>query len=355
MKKKAGRPASTYSQGERLLELYDRLHRHQTLRVSELASSMRVSRRTLQRDFKELRRVLGEECKQDDSNDPSIRLVKRDRFRRITKWQVMGVSLGLQMTRFLSGRSFRTEVEPVIDALREALPAGWSDDVRELERKVYVREVGHKLYSQNKKHLAALEAMVEGLLLQLPVELGYLSSRRRMAGQSARRLRVQPLCLTIHRGAVYFVVDALQDAAPAKRTLLTLDRMCDVAVDKTADRFNYPADFKPVDHFRSSFGVWCGDETHAVRVRIRSTYADAVRERTWHPTQRLDELSDGSVVLHMELGNLEEVSDWVLGMGEHAQVEAPDQLVEKIQARLQQALGQYTAKVPATYSVAGRR
>jgi proteasome accessory factor B len=340
---RVGRPSSEYSQAARVVALYDRLHRGQTLSVRELAEALRVSPRTLQRDLAVLREVLGRELAESETQEPGVRLANRRRLKDITKWQVMGVSLGMQMVRFLSGRSFDAQMQPLLSALRSALPAGWRDDACELEKLIYVPDAGQKLYRANEQLLGILDEMVEGLLLQQPIQLKYLSPRRKAAGSEARALRIQALCLTVHRGAAYFVVDLLQDAAdsPAKRVLLALDRMSDVEVDRRAAELEYPRDFRPAEHFRTAFGVWTGSETHEIRLHIDRTYASAVRERTWHVTQRLEELPDGSLKLQMQLGSLEEVADWILGMGEHARVEAPTQLVDKVSARLEQALRQY--------------
>lgn len=43
----------------------------------------------------------------------------------------------------------------------------------------------------------------------------------------------------------------------------------------------------------------------------------------------------------MQLGSLDEVTDWVLGMGEHVCVEGPQALIERVRTRLEQALARY--------------
>lgn len=56
---RVGRPAAEYSQAARVIELYDRLHRGETLHVGSLARELRLSPRTLQRDLAVLRESLG--------------------------------------------------------------------------------------------------------------------------------------------------------------------------------------------------------------------------------------------------------------------------------------------------------
>ncbi|MEZ4266747.1 MAG: WYL domain-containing protein [Myxococcota bacterium] len=325
-----------------MLELYDRLHRGQTIRASTIAEAMGVDRRTLQRDLAVLREVLGPRLEDVEQPEIGWRLAHSQRRWGTTRWQLLGVALGARMMGFLSGRSFDGQVGPLLSELRRSLAAGQALDVADLEQKLFVVESGTKLYRTNPDLLLKLEEMVDGLLLQHPIEVLYLSPRSEAAGRPPRALRVQALCMTIHRGAVYFVVEILGgDWVGAGRILLALDRFQTVKVDRDAERRPHPRDFRAAEFFGSAFGIWRGDERHLVQLRVSQDYAAAVRERSWHPSQRLEELPDGSLRLTMTLGHLGEVADWVLGMGEHAVAEAPPALVSLIRERLGAALAQY--------------
>jgi proteasome accessory factor B len=76
-------------------------------------------------------------------------------------------------------------------------------------------------------------------------------------------------------------------------------------------------------------------------VVIDAAYEDAVRERFWHQTQQLTRTRDGRLLLKMRLGRLEEIADWILGMGEHAYVKGPKELRDEVRRRLRAAAGQY--------------
>jgi hypothetical protein len=58
MRGKVGRPNEKYSQAERVLGLYDRLHRHEVLYADTLAHEIGVNKRTLLRDIVVLRERL---------------------------------------------------------------------------------------------------------------------------------------------------------------------------------------------------------------------------------------------------------------------------------------------------------
>lgn len=350
-----GRPPSKYSQSHRVLELYDRLHRGETLRASAVARGLGVDKRTLQRDFTVLREVLGARLEQVEDPETGLRLVRERRRWGTTKWQVLAVAPGARMSGFLSGQSFDTQVSPLLSQLRDSLAPGHALDVRELEQKLHVVESGQKLYRKNSAMLLRLEEMLDALLLQQPIDLVYVSPLRRIRGDPAVSLRVQALCMTVHRGGVYFVVEVLGGSRAGRRILLALDRMKEVMVDRQAERRLHPRDFRPAEFFRSAFGIWTGDQSHRVRISISRDYADAVRERSWHGTQIVKPMPDGSLDLEMALGSLTEITDWVLGMGEHAKVEGPAELVELVTRRLRSALAQYPVQIGATYSVAPSR
>jgi predicted DNA-binding transcriptional regulator YafY len=92
---------------------------------------------------------------------------------------------------------------------------------------------------------------------------------------------------------------------------------------------------------RSAFRVWRGANVNTVRVRFDRATATRVAERKWHPSQKVERLRDGALVLTMEVGGLQEVTSWILGFGPSARVLGPDALVERMSAQLSQAASQY--------------
>ena len=342
-KAKRGKPATKYSQAVRLLDLYDRANRGEILRAADgLALSLGVDKRTLQRDLAILRNI--GKLQSTEGSPQGWYLPKAERNWGMGIWNVLGISLGARAIGFMAGPLLAGQVQPLLSQLRRSLSTKEQIDLEDLEQRLHVTELGQKLYRVEPQRMRHLEAMATGLLQQRPIELTYLSPKRQMHGEGPRALSVQAICLVVHRGGVYFVVDVLAGGVDPKdngRLLLSLDRLESVSVDVEAPRRAYPSDFRPDEYFRSAFGIWRGEEAHAVRLRVDRLYASAVRERAWHRTQKIEEQPDGSVLLTMQLGTLDEVADWVLGMGEQVFVEAPEALVELVRSRLERALGQY--------------
>jgi proteasome accessory factor B len=61
-------------------------------------------------------------------------------------------------------------------------------------------------------------------------------------------------------------------------------------------------------------------------IRFDATVAERVREREWHESQEMKELSGGRLELRLHLGALMEVEQWVLGWGAAAEVVGPAEL-----------------------------
>ncbi len=55
-----------------------------------------------------------------------------------------------------------------------------------------------------------------------------------------------------------------------------------------------------------------------------------LKERKWHPTQRIEENSDGSAVLSLKVNHLLELKRWILSWGSMAKVLEPQSFIEDI-------------------------
>jgi proteasome accessory factor B len=137
--------------------------------------------------------------------------------------------------------------------------------------------------------------------------------------------RVRPWHLLCVDGQWYVVCRDLK--REAKRTF-ALVRMRRLALTGTA--FDPPEDFDIREHLKDSFGIFVGGKRVKVRIEFDAWAAQLVREREWHPAQKIRELDDGRVEFRIELGDLFEIERWVLGWGSHAKVLAPAKLRDSI-------------------------
>jgi proteasome accessory factor B len=104
-----------------------------------------------------------------------------------------------------------------------------------------------------------------------------------------------------------------------------------VSVEETGTRFQRPRDFSIENALRDSFGVHSGKAEHKVVIRFNELVSDYIREKKWHSSQQLKNLSNGGVELTLRLSSLVEVQRWILSWAGNAQVVAPEELKKAVQ------------------------
>jgi len=102
-------------------------------------------------------------------------------------------------------------------------------------------------------------------------------------------------------------------------------------VEPTGKTFARPARFSLEKRLHDSFGVVSGAGDFNVLIRFDEFAAGYIREKRWHPSQKLRERKDGGVELQMKLSSLAEVQRWVLSWGGHARVIAPKELATTVE------------------------
>lgn len=116
-----------------------------------------------------------------------------------------------------------------------------------------------------------------------------------------------------------------------------LPRISDVVPQSKPKGFSPPA-FE--DRYQHAFGIWTPYDSdgslYEVCVALTGYWARIARERCWHPSQRLEELSPELVRVHFKLSELVEVKSWVLGFGGAAKVIAPEALRELVRDEVKQ-------------------
>ena len=74
------------------------------------------------------------------------------------------------------------------------------------------------------------------------------------------------------------------------------------------------------------FEVRHGEELVTVRVRFSPYQSRWIRERRYHPSQQIEELADGALILTLRVAGIQEIKRWILGYGAHAEVLEPASL-----------------------------
>jgi predicted DNA-binding transcriptional regulator YafY len=342
--RRPGRKRGSYTQAERVIALYDGLFQGRTVRIAVAAEELGASERQIQRDLALLRERLGERLEQRPDGGWHVpREQKRGRERRVALAQVLAMELGAKMSAFLWEPARMRAIQARVDLLREELLPSDEQRLRSWRRRVAVIAPGQKDYAGRAEVGARLARLLDAMVDERPVDLSYRSHGRALAGLPARRLRVHPLGIVFYRDGVYFVVDVVGGSSPehvGKRILLALDRIDELALGD-AGGFRVPTDFDARAFFGDAFGIGSGGEAREVVVEIDAQHAPWLLERTLHRSQQLEQRTDGSVVVRMRVSGLSEIADWILSLGEHAEVVEPAELREVVRTRLRAAAARY--------------
>lgn len=160
---------------------------------------------------------------------------------------------------------------------------------------------------------------------------------KKLNAKKKQSRRLQPYHIAEVDGGWYVI--GRDVARKAKRTF-ALQRITGLQVSRK-NRFVIPDDFKLSEHL-AGFGVWENTKEdgskYKIKIRLTDWAAQVVSERRWHPSQDIKLIKkDGSEIeLGLELGNLKEITRWVLSWGGQAKVLAPKELKAAVKTEVAQ-------------------
>ncbi len=209
----------------------------------------------------------------------------------------------------LLGPAVATAFERIVGVLsRDALGL-----LERMRQTIGVRAVGAKLQLPAAEHLPAIQA---ALLERRSLRMRYHSFER----DAETERDVDPYHLTHFNGGLYLVGHChLRNAV----RVFAVERVR--GVKPLQRRFEVPAGFDAKEYLDRAWGIIQG-ELATVRVVFSPRVARYIKERFWHPTQRMRDLPDGRVELTLRVADTLEVRRWVLGYGADAEVVEPERL-----------------------------
>ena len=109
----------------------------------------------------------------------------------------------------------------------------------------------------------------------------------------------------------------------------------------TSEFFTKPDDLRVDDLLRHAWAVWYGQELTTIKLHFSAEKAWRVRETIWHPNQRIETLSDGSLYWSVDIAGTKELISWVRGWGEDVIVLEPLSFRAEIAESLRRAADLY--------------
>jgi proteasome accessory factor B len=328
----------------RVLRVLDELRGYRRgRRLSEIATQLRASERTIRRDLADLRSAGFEienvaiggraGARLVERTYSNIAITRRERYTLLAIASLFDVLRGTPLWEDVA--SLQRKLEQRMSPEERAEHASLGD------RFAYVPDGGTKAY-EGKEDI--LDALMTGVLSRRVVKYAYRDARGR-----ARQGFFAPYTMLLYKHGLYVVGCRLREpgdgraidpAAPI--AVYAVERFTDAEHLRNAP-FMAPPGFRITEILNGAFGihVMTAAPAHRVVVEFSAEKAAFVRARIWHPTQLFEELPDQRVRLTFTCASLIPVVSWVLEWGPHARAIEPPELVSQIVAELDAARSAY--------------
>lgn len=299
------------SRGVRLTQIQHFLHKNSSgLTTHELARLCSVGIRTIQRDIQLLESDLG------------VPLLKKgnDRFSIEQSCYLLppaSLSLYEAVLLFLASRlimrqtdEYNPHLQTALTKVASLLPAPLSAQLKDT-----ATLVSHNAIKP--KGTEIFEQVAIAWATQRRIKIVYRSLRR----DKAKEWIVDPYF--IEMTGVGFSTYVIGDATSTDRQGITTFKLARIEdIELLGENFQIPEDFRLTELLASSWGVIWGEDT-VVKLRFSPNVTRRVKESVWHPSQKIEALSDGGCILTMRVGSVLEITPWIRGWGPDVEVLEP--------------------------------
>lgn len=315
----------------RMLRIHDRLRDDKFPNCSQLALDLEVATKTVQRDIEFMRDRLdlpiefdfrrnGFHYTSPVKNFPTVQVTEQELIALFVAEKALAQYKGTPFEKPLHGA-----FQKLTEGMNDTVSFRWSD----MDTAISFRSTGTTVAD-----LELFEAVSGAVLRSHELEFQY----RKLGSAIHEPRRVQPYHLACVENQWYLFAF---DLARQQMRTFVLSRLR--ALRNTGKKFVRPADFSLTKHLGNAFGVFTGGNAQEVRIWFDSFGSRLVRERTWHPSQKIKELNNGEIELSLKLANFHEIERWVLSWGTHARVQAPNTLRNQV--------AQTARKLAASYGI----
>lgn len=245
---------------------------------------------------------------------------------RLAPTELMALAFGRRLLTPLEGTEIRASLDSALAKAAASIPTPALDYVRQLEHSFSVGIGPHKSYRQ---HRTTIDALTQAIANTRTVQMRYYSASR---GKTARR-EVDPYRLRYVDGALYligychwrrdvrmFAVERIQSLSP------------------TDHPYQMPLHFDTEAYVEDALVVMRGERIEVELIFDRATAA-WVKDRIWHPSQKLKRLKGGRLQMTLAVANTRELLGWVLSFGAGVRVVKPEALRTAVGEEARKILG----------------
>lgn len=214
--------------------------------------------------------------------------------------ELIALSIGRDLLTPLVGTQYWQGIETFWNKVQEAIPEGVYEHYQRYRKVLFVHGAPAKTYA---KQSGILKSINRAILEHRIVEIDY-----QPIGRETSRRRIEPYGLAVHQSSIYVVAAAPEVVDPTQRMRnWKLDRFRLATV--TDDYFKPDPKINIAKFLAKSIGIFSGDTSTTVTIRLGPRSAAYVREDPWHPDQELLPITaDGDTA-----ADADAVADPVLG------------------------------------------
>jgi proteasome accessory factor B len=301
---------------------------------TKIARYFEVSSKSIQRDIDYMRDLLHAPISYDRK--------RRGYFYEVEGWSYLAAAKlemreaeALMATRKVlqqyRGTPYYEEVSRALDKVRQFLPE--NSPAEELLSPYSIEKPTHR--AVDPRMFASIE---DAIRRRLKISVTYRATYRASSGETVTERTVRPYVFHYSQTRDTWYMIGYCELRRDVRTF-ALNRIRTLSV--TEHHFTLPGSFSVDEYLEKTFDLIHASEPVGVTIRFTPFQAQWIRERSWHPTQELLELGDGSLVLKMKAGTLDAVKRWLMGFGDEAEALEPQELREMMQDELTRARNMY--------------
>jgi predicted DNA-binding transcriptional regulator YafY len=303
---------------ERMLRIHQSLQSGKFPNASTLAAEIEVASKTIHRDIEFMRDRMNLPIQYNTSRSGYFYDGEVSAFptMQITEGELFALVVAEKALQQYRGTSFEKPLLSAIKKMEQSLPDTISLNLADVGQAISFRTRVEPILD-----LKIFDGLARAVAQRQQLELDY---RKPGAGKAEVRT-VDPYHLANINGE-WFLFAFDHGRADIRKFVPARIR----GMKPTGKTFERSKKFSLEKQLRDSFGVHSGEGEFDVVIRFNARAADYIREKKWHESQRLEELKNGSVELHLKLSSLVEVERWILSWGGDAKVIKPRELAEAV-------------------------
>jgi predicted DNA-binding transcriptional regulator YafY len=309
----------------RFQEIFHAIKTNRYPNRTQLARSIEVTTKTIQRDLDYMRYQLGLPIEFDYARGGYYftKPITELPLFQLTESELVSVFVAQKALQAYRGTPFE---QPLRTAFQKLQAAASNPGVRvSISWEDLGSSISFRHFNAYLPDMTIFGELAKATQLETIVEFEY----KKLDAKAFEKRTVEPWHLACVSGQWYLLG---YDASRGARRIFVLGRMQNISA--IARPFSHPrpgdADIRQL--FQNSFQIWQSENARLERIVLRFSgrAAQLVRERNWHPSQTVQELGNGDLELMLTLNSFEEIVPWILSWGRQCEVIRPARLRKKV-------------------------